>query len=110
MQVDQLEAVLVELHSYRETARVKGALVDPLGPVDGPRVGGLGGGGKMKDFDEQDAREAEEQLGHVLRERAREAKARGSGGGTGIDYRTFDEWKRKYEEQKEQNSGLNMLG
>ena len=56
------------------------------------------------------AREAEEQLGHVLRERAREAKARGSGGGTGIDYRTFDEWKRKYEEQKEQNSGLNVLG
>ena len=44
----------------------------------------------------------EEQLGQVLKDRRREARARGSGGGSGIDFRTFDEWKRKYEEHRKE--------
>ena len=93
IQVSQLEEILFELHNYHETERLNN----------------LGPGAKRKEFDEQDAREAEDQLSYILKDRRREALLRGSGGGTGIDYSTFSEWKRKYEEQKESKNALNVL-
>ena len=93
IQVSQLEEILFEMHNYHETERLNN----------------LGPGAKRKEFDEQDAREAEDQLSYILKDRRREALLRGSGGGTGIDYSTFSEWKRKYEEQKESKNALNVL-